>query len=133
MTAANPTVWLTLQAHDAPTLIEYYVDTFGLVLAARYGEGDTVDHAQLRWPEGSGGIMLGSYRFGAGWCREPGTAGGYIVTADPTALYERVRAQGADITRPLTKTDYGANEFGVRDPEGNLWSFGDYRGEALPS
>ena len=27
---------------------------------------------------------------------------------------------------------HGANEFAVRDPEGNLWSFGDYRGEPLP-
>jgi hypothetical protein len=24
-------------------------------------------------------------------------------------------------------------EFAVRDPEGNLWSFGDYRGEPLPA
>ncbi len=132
MIATNPTVWPTLQAHDAPKLIDYYVNTFGMVLAARYGEGSTVDHAQLLWPEGSGGVMLGSYRPGAQWCREPGTAGGYIVTADPNALFERVRARGADIVRPLAETDYGANEFAVRDPEGNLWSFGDYRGEPLP-
>ena len=26
-------------------------------------------------------------------------------------------------------TDYGSREFGLRDPEGNLWSFGTYRGE----
>lgn len=133
MTATNPTVWPTLQAHDAPKLIDYYVDTFGMVLAARYGEGDTVDHAQLLWPEGSGGIMLGTHKPGAEWCREPGTAGGYIVTADPGVLFERVRENGADIIRPLAVTDYGANEFAVRDPEGNLWSFGDYRGEPLPS
>jgi uncharacterized glyoxalase superfamily protein PhnB len=132
MTASNPTVWPTLQAHNAPKLIEYYIDTFGMVLAARYGEGEHVDHAQLLWPEGSGGIMLGSYQPGAEWCREPGTAGGYIVTADPSALYERVRAHAADVIRPLAETDYGANEFAVRDPEGNLWSLGDYRGEPLP-
>jgi uncharacterized glyoxalase superfamily protein PhnB len=133
MTASNPTVWLTLQAHNAPKLIDYYVDTFGMVLAARYGEGETVDHAQLNWPEGSGGVMLGSHKPAAELCREPGTAGGYIVTADPNALYERIRAHGADIVRPLAETDYGANEFAVRDPEGNLWSFGDYCGEPLPS
>jgi uncharacterized glyoxalase superfamily protein PhnB len=133
MTATNPTVWPTLQAHDAPKLIDYYIETFGMVLAARYGEGDIVDHAQLLWPEGSGGIMLGSYKPGAQWCREPGTAGGYIVTTDPSALFERVSDRGADIIRPLAVTDYGANEFAVRDPEGNLWSFGDYRGEPMPS
>ena len=121
MTTSNPTVWPTLQAHDAPQLIDYYTDTFGMVLVARYGEGDTVDHAQLLWPEGSGGIMLGTYKPGAEWCREPGTAGGYVVTADPSALFERVRTHGADVVRPLAITDYGANEFAVRDPAGNLW------------
>jgi len=25
-------------------------------------------------------------------------------------------------------TDYGSREFSVRDPEGNRWSFGSYRG-----
>jgi uncharacterized glyoxalase superfamily protein PhnB len=132
MTVSNPTVWLTLQARNAPELIEYYANTFGFVLAARYGEGDTVDHAQLNWPEGSGGIMLGSYKPGAEWCREPGTAGGYVVTADPDALYQRVVQHQADVVRPLGKTDYGAREFSVRDPECNLWSFGDYRGEPTP-
>lgn len=131
MTGSNPTVWLTLQAHDAPMLIDYYVRTFGFVLAARYGEGSRVDHAQLNWPEGSGGIMLGSHKPGAEWCREPGAAGGYVVTGDPRALYERLLQHEADIVRPLTETAYGACEFAVRDPEGNLWSFGDYRGEAL--
>src|ERR1700716_497889 len=77
MTGSNPTVWLTLQAHDAPKLIDYYVQTFGFVLAARYGEGRRIAYAQLNWPEGSGGIMLGSHKPGAEWCREPGTSGGY--------------------------------------------------------
>jgi uncharacterized glyoxalase superfamily protein PhnB len=133
MTNSNPTVWLAFQAADAPALIDYYVTTFGFVEAVRHGEGDVVHHAQLNWPEGSGGIMLGSHRPDAAWCREPGTAGGYVVTTDPDALFERVVQHGADIVRPLAKTDYGAREFAVRDPEGNLWSFGDYTGESVPS
>jgi uncharacterized glyoxalase superfamily protein PhnB len=133
MTAPNPTVWLTLQAHDAPKLIDYFVDTFGFVLVARHGDGDTVDHAQLNWPEGSGGMMLGSHKPGAEWCREPGTAGGCIVTADPDAVYARVLQHHADVVRPIAETDYGAREFTVRDPEGNMWSVGDYRGEPLPA
>ena len=132
MTTPNPTVWLTLQAHDAPALIDFYVQAFGFVVGARYGEGDIVDHAQLNWPEGSGGIMLGSHRPDNAWTRQPGTAGGYVVTADPDALYERVLQHDADVVRPLAKTDYGAREFAVRDPEGNLWSFGDYVGEPIP-
>ena len=27
----------------------------------------------------------------------------------------------------LTDLDYGSRDFSVRDPEGNLWSFGTYR------
>ncbi|WP_156688685.1 VOC family protein [Mycobacterium sp. Marseille-P9652] len=133
MTGSNPTVWLTLQAHDAPALIDYYVHTFGFVLAARYGAGDAVDHAQLNWPEGSGGVMVGSHKPGAQWCREPGTAAAYVVVEDPDALYRRVRERDAEVVRPMSETDYGAREFAVRDPEGNLWSFGDYRGEKLPA
>lgn len=130
MTTSNPTVWSTLQAHDAPKLIDYYVEVFGFVVTARHGvEGDTIKHAELLWPEGSGGIMLGSYRPGNEWCREPGTAGAYVVTGDPDGLYQRVLEHKADVVRPLADTDYGAREFVVRDPEGNLWSFGDYTGE----
>ncbi|HLR97960.1 MAG TPA: VOC family protein [Mycolicibacillus parakoreensis] len=125
----NPTVWLTLQAHDAAALIDYYTTTFGFVVAARCdGDGDTVAHAELHWPQGTGAIMLGSYRPGRPWCRQPGTAGGYVVTADPEALYRRVCERRADVVMALTDTDYGSREFAVRDPEGNLWSFGSYPG-----
>ena len=130
MTTTNPTVWVTLQANDASALIDYYVDTFGFVLTTRHDMDDGgVAHSELRWPEGSGGVMLGSHRPGTGWSREPGTAGTYVVASDPQALYERVLGRGADVVRPLTGTDYGAREFSVRDPEGNLWSFGDYTGD----
>ncbi|MEB3032712.1 VOC family protein [[Mycobacterium] nativiensis] len=128
MTQQNPTVWVTLQARNPLALIDYYVDTFGFILTARHG-GDTVKHAELIWPEGCGGIMLGAHRPGAAWCREPGTAGAYVVTADPGGCYERVVSRNADVVQPLADTDYGAREFVVRDPEGNLWSFGDYTGE----
>lgn len=129
MNTSNPTVWLTLRARNAAKLIDYYTDTFGFVLAVRYGDGDTVDHAQLNWPEGAGGVVLGSYRPDVDWCREPGTAGGYVVTGDLDRLYQRVLDHNADVIRPLADTDYGAREFAVRDPEGNLWGFGDYTGQ----
>jgi uncharacterized glyoxalase superfamily protein PhnB len=132
MSNSNPTVWATLLAVDAPGLIDYYVDTFGFVVAARYDDGDTVAHAELLWPEGSGGLMLGSHRPGSAWSREPGSAGIYVVTSDPDALFERVAARGADVVRPLNDTGYGSREFGVRDPEGNLWSFGTYGGAPAP-
>lgn len=122
-----PTVWPTLQAHDAAKLIEFLVDAFGFVATAVYTDDDRVAHAQLDWPEG-GGVMLGSHQPDSEWSREPGTAGMYVVTSDVDALYARVRRSGAAIRGELADKDYGNREFHVADPEGNLWSFGHYRG-----
>ena len=122
-----PTVWPTLQAHDALALIDFYVTAFGFVKTAVYADGDQVAHAQLDWPEG-GGIMLGSHKPDGEWSREPGTFGAYVVTADVDAVYARVKAAGVDVNPPVDQ-DYGNREIKVADPEGNLWSFGSYRGE----
>ena len=59
----------------------------------------------------------------------PGTFGGYAVIDDPDALYERAVAAGATVVVPPSAPDYGGRTFAVLDPEGNHWSFGDYRGE----
>ncbi|MQA95692.1 MAG: glyoxalase [Streptosporangiales bacterium] len=124
-----PTVWPTLQAKNAHALVDFLVDTVGFLKTAVYADGDQVAHAQLDWPEG-GGIMLGSHMPGRDWSREPGTAGMYVVTADPDKLYERLRAAGVDFVQPIQDQEYGNREFIIRDPEGNLWSFGHYRGES---
>ena len=123
-----PTVWPTLQAHDALALIDYYVNAFGFLRTAVYADGDQVAHAQLDWPEG-GGIMLGSYKPDADWSRQPGTSGAYVVTDQLDEVYARAQAAGAVIIRELSQPSYGGREFSVQDPEGNLWSFGTYRGE----
>jgi len=128
-TPPAPTVWPTLQARDALALIDFYVDVFGFARTAVYADGEQVAHAQLDWP-GGGGIMLGSYQPEREWSREPGTAGAYVVTDDIDAVYARVRAAGAKIRRDLDQPSYGGREFSVEDPEGNMWSFGTYRGEA---
>jgi uncharacterized glyoxalase superfamily protein PhnB len=126
--APAPTVWPTLKAHDAQALIRFLVDAFGFEATAVYADGDVVAHAQLDWPEG-GGIMLGSHTPEAVWSRTPGTAGSYVVTEQVDAVHARALGAGAEIVRPPDDTDYGAREFMARDPEGNLWSFGNYRGE----
>jgi uncharacterized glyoxalase superfamily protein PhnB len=130
-----PTVWPALRARDARALIRFLVDAFGFVENVAWGDrpdgsGDVVVHAQLDWPEG-GGVMLGSVRESPDdrWPVQPGTAGCYVVTADPDAVHARAVAAGAEITDPLHDTDYGSREFAARDPEGNRWSFGSYRGE----
>jgi uncharacterized glyoxalase superfamily protein PhnB len=132
--APPPTVWPSLRAKDARGLIAFLVEAFGFEATAVYGDGEPVEHAQLSWPLG-GGIMLGSYREDPEdpWPLQPGQAGCYIVTDSPDALCDRARAAGAEITREPTDTHYGSREFGARDPEGNRWSFGTYRGEPRSS
>lgn len=128
--APPPQVWPTLRARDARGLIRFLVDAFGFQETVVYGDGDRVDHAQLDWPEG-GGVMLGSARENPDdpWPVQPGSTGCYVVTSDPDALHDRAVAAGAEITMPLHDTDYGSRDFAARDPEGNRWSFGTYRGE----
>jgi uncharacterized glyoxalase superfamily protein PhnB len=137
--APPPTVWPTLRARDARGLIRFLVEAFGFEEVVTYGEqtdgsGDVVVHAQLAWPLG-GGVMLGSVREGAddAWPVPPGSTGCYVVTDDPDALHDRAVAAGAEVVQPLHDTDYGSRDFAVRDPEGNRWSFGTYRGEPRPA
>jgi uncharacterized glyoxalase superfamily protein PhnB len=131
-----PTVWPTLRARDAHGLVRFLVEAFGFEEAMVVADGDVVAHAELHWPAG-GGVMIGS----AGpaedgsrgpddpWLLRPGTAGTYVVCEQPDELFARAVAAGARIVTEPHDTDYGAREFAVRDPEGNHWSFGTYRGE----
>ena len=124
-----PQVWPTVRARDARALISFLVDAFGFEETAVYGDGDSVSHAELSWPPG-GGIMLGSARDPADddWALAPGSSGVYAVTDEPDAVFARAVARGAVVLTEPHDTDYGSREFSVRDPEGNRWSFGSYRG-----
>ena len=102
--APPPQVWPTLRACDARALIRFLVDAFGFEATAVYGDGDP-------------------------WPLQPGTFGAYVVTDEPDALFERAKAAGAEVLAGVHDTDYGSRDFSVRDPEGNRWSFGTYRGE----
>jgi uncharacterized glyoxalase superfamily protein PhnB len=132
MTNPAPTVWPTLRATDARALIAFLVEAFGFRETAVFADGPVVHHAQLTWPLG-GGVMLGSAGRGPDdeWPVAPGTAGVYAVTDDVDALHARAVAAGAVARYGPRDTDYGSREVAFADPEGNLWSFGTYRGEPL--
>jgi len=123
-----PMVWPTVRARDARALIAFLVDVLGFEVVVVYGEGETVDHAELAWPLG-GGVMLGSARAGdEDRVAAPGTLSVYVACDDPDGLYQRASAAGAHIEVEPHDTDYGSRDVSVRDPEGNHWSFGTYRG-----
>ena len=126
-TPNSPNVWPAFRARDSRALIRFLVEAFGFVENVIYEEDGVIHHAQLDWPEG-GGVMLGDDRPGTSWDRKPGTSGAYIVTVDPDALHARAVAAGAEIVEGPVDRDYGSRDVIVRDPEGNIWSFGTYPG-----
>jgi uncharacterized glyoxalase superfamily protein PhnB len=126
-------VWPVLTFRDARKAIAFLRDAFGFVEVAAYArddDPDVIEHAEMRWPLG-GGIMFGtaSKDDGPFGSRVPGNDSVYVVCDEPDALFERATAAGAEVVRGLADEDYGSRGFTVRDPEGNLWSFGTYRGE----
>lgn len=128
----SPSVWPILSYRDARAASAFLVEAFGFEERALYAKDDdpaVVEHAELRWPRG-GGVMFGTAGkddspFGR---RQPGNDSVYVVCDDPDALFARATAAGADVERGLVDEDYGSRGFTVRDPEGNLWSFGTYTG-----
>jgi uncharacterized glyoxalase superfamily protein PhnB len=108
-------------------VLDHWVEAFGLAVEAVYGEGDRVDHAQLRL--GDGWVMAGTAREdGVG--QPPGTAATYWVldrAEDVDAVHERAVAAGARSLRAPEDQDYGGRGCSLADRDGNLWSFGTYR------
>lgn len=124
------TVWPTLAYVDAPAALRFLAEAFGFeeTLVVPGEREGVVVHAELRWPLG-GGVMLGSIRSdGLLGEQHAGGASAYVVTDEPDALFARATAAGAEVVIGLEDTSYGSRGFTVRDPEGNLWSFGTYRG-----
>jgi uncharacterized glyoxalase superfamily protein PhnB len=133
MSSNDAMVWPVLSYRDARRAIAWLSDALGFKETAVYARVDDpsiVEHAEMRWPLG-GGIMLGTAGkddspFGR---RTPGNDAVYLVCVDPDSAFSRATSAGAEVIRALADEDYGSRGFTIRDPEGNLWSFGTYRGE----
>jgi uncharacterized glyoxalase superfamily protein PhnB len=125
---STPTVYPGLQYRDADAAMRWLEDVLGCKRREdhRDDEGHVV-HAEVDF---RGAVLMLS---SAGVGREPFRslpAGGalvYCALDEVDSLYERVRDAGGEIAVEITDTDYGSRDFTVRDPEGNLWSFGTYR------
>jgi uncharacterized glyoxalase superfamily protein PhnB len=121
----DATVFPTLKYDNAQAALEFLTKAFGAGRHAVYaGEDGKVNHAELRF--GNGLVMFGSATPELPATRGQG-AGVYVVVDDADAHHARARAAGAEVTREPHDTDYGSREYGVRDPEGNAWSFGTYQ------
>lgn len=126
-----------LRYRDAPAAIDWLCDAFGFERHAVYPNGDgTIAHAEISTGRtgGRGLVMLGSAvesDYGA-LMRQPDELGGantqgiYVVVADVDAHYARARAAGARIAIDIRDQDYGGRDYTCRDPEGHVWTFGNY-------
>lgn len=127
-------VWPILHYRDTRMALRFFVDVLGFhqAVAIADEEGDIV-HAELRWP-GGGAFVFGSTKHtdGVHGHMSPGSNAMYVITADVDAVYQRVQQAGSDVLNPPHETQFGsgatAYAFTAQDPEGNLWTFGTYRG-----
>ena len=119
-----------LRYRDADAGVAFLQAAFGAEEKEIHRDGDgIIRHAELRL--GDGLVMVGQAAEDGWLGGEPGrplaaTVSLYVVVSDPDAHHERAVAAGANVVRPLEDMDYGSREYSVRDPEGNLWSFGTY-------
>jgi uncharacterized glyoxalase superfamily protein PhnB len=128
-TQTAATLWPVLRCTDAPAAIRFLTAAFGFTEALVPGEADgVIAHAELGWPPG-GGVMLGSFDERVLTHRPSGGTSVYAVTDDPDSLFDRAVAAGAEVVQGPLDEPHGRG-FTVRDAEGNLWSFGTYRGAA---
>jgi len=117
------TIFPILRYNDARGAMRSLCATFGFVELFSVSEsGQSVRHAQLKL--GTNVIMLGSARPDER-ITIPQVVGAamqalYVHVDDLDAHLERARLAGAEITSPLTDTDFGSREYNVRDLEGHL-------------
>lgn len=115
-----------LRYRDARGAIAFLRDVLGFDVGAVHPpEGGDVAHAELSFAGEH--LMLGTEPHEGDEGRLPGPLGPYVAVDDVEAHFERARRAGGDIAYPPRDTDYGSREYGVRDPEGRVWSFGTYR------
>ena len=119
---------------DAVKAMEWLETVFGFHRHAVYhGQDGAVSHAELTLGEGM--LMLGSAANASPYGRHlavPDEMAGrvssvmYLVLPDCESIYARAQEQGAEVVQPLADMEYGGKGFTVRDPEGHLWSAGEY-------
>ncbi len=123
-----------LRYRDALGMMDWLTKAFGFEKHALHMSGETtVAHAQMTF--GNGMIMLGSVENGSKssvLSAQPEEIGGretkstYLVVGDCTAIYQMAKAAGAEMIFDLSGMDYGGKAFTCRDPEGHIWSIGEY-------
>jgi uncharacterized glyoxalase superfamily protein PhnB len=120
-------IYPVLKYSDAHAAVDFLERAFGFQRhAVHEGEAGAIAHAELRF--GDQVVMLSSAGVGdPAYDQGLGRTTVYVVVDEVDALFDTAKAAAAEIVLAPTDQDYGSRDFSVRDPEGNIWSFGTYR------
>jgi uncharacterized glyoxalase superfamily protein PhnB len=121
-----PKIYPVLKYNDAQVAFGFMEGVLGCErLQVHEGENGGIAHAELRF--GDGVLMFSTAGEGDPTFNQGiGRTVVYVVVDDVDPLFERARKAGAEVLMEPTDQDYGSRDFAIRDPEGNIWSFGTY-------
>jgi uncharacterized glyoxalase superfamily protein PhnB len=132
--AMGSTVIPSMRYADAQAAIVWLERVLGFARKAVYdGPDGTVAHAELTL--GTGMIMLGSATNESPYPEKigmPAALGGkvtspvYVIVLDCEPVWAQAQKAGAEVVQALRTMDYGGKAFTVCDPEGYVWSVGEY-------
>lgn len=129
---ARTEIFPCLFYRDPHAAMAFLRDAFGFEkLAMHEGPDGSVAHAEMVFDDVV--VMLASEKPDNGWVSPQSlTRLHQVITVgldDVDGHHDRAAGAGAEIVRELQDTDYGAREYGAKDPEGNQWYFTTYRPE----
>lgn len=131
--SVRPAVYPCLVYADAPAAIDFICAAFGFRRLAVHADGALVHNAQLIFNDQL--VMLSSAqregrdRFGMVPIAELDGRSAICICVtvdDPDAHFVVAEKAGATIIGAPHENDYGGRSYECRDPEGVVWSFGNY-------
>jgi uncharacterized glyoxalase superfamily protein PhnB len=138
-----PTIFPIHRFDDADAGLAWLKEVLGFEEHGVFrGDDGSIQHGELRlgdaWlmigtePDGGDAPPASSSDTGERWGRRAGAGFVYLAVDDAADAFERARAAGGDLMSELEERDYGGREFSLRDPEGNVWSVGEYDPSRAP-
>lgn len=122
-----------MRYRDVAAAVEWLCSRLGFALHSSVRDDDGVMvYAQVAF--GNAMVMLAPIQDTAldRYMRQPDEIGGaetqscYFHVADAAAHFAQAKAMGAEIILPLEPYDSGGQGYSCRDPEGHIWTFGDF-------
>ena len=128
----TPSLFHSLSYQDA-TVGMAFLEAVGFRKVVVYTNGSDpkiVDHAEYAWGD-NGAVMFGSIRPESPFAQKGGDAKCYCVVDtddDVDRVYRAALDAGGTAIQEPMNPEYGGRSASVADLEGNLFSFGSYRG-----